>query len=365
MSGSAAAGEFPPPPGVLRRARAGGQRLVRTVGAENLSLLFALAVLVLMIASQSDKFFLSQNLLNIGQNISVVGLVAIGQTLVIVAGMLDISVGSIAGVASVVAALVLLTSGDVVGGSGLAVSAGNAPLAVVGGIAAGIALGLVNGLIITVLRVNAVIATLATLSAFRGLAFLIAPDGKPVTVLNQSFISLGTGRLDLIPGWPIPVSLIILVAVGIGFAVLMRYTVFGRSVYALGGNPVAARLAGININRLRLAIYGLSGAAAGMAGIILTARTNSGQPASGSQGLELEAITAVFLGGASLQGGRGTIAGTMLAVVLIGALSNGMNLLGIPTFYQLVAKGALLVLAVAISQWRQARAERARTRIAV
>lgn len=341
-----------------------GRQIIASVGAENLSLLIALAILVVLIASQSDKFFLSQNLLNIGQNISVVGLVAIGETIVIVAGMLDISVGSIAGVASVVAALVLLGSGEVVGGSGLAVSAGNAPVAVIAGIGVGLVLGLVNGFIITALRVNAVIATLATLSAFRGLAFLIAPDGKPVTVLNQGFIALGTGRLDLIPGWPIPVSLLILLAVAVGFGVLMRYMDFGRAVYALGGNPAAARLAGIHVTRLKLWIYALSGAAAGMAGIILTARTNSGQPASGSQGLELEAITAVFLGGASLQGGRGTIAGTMLAVVLIGALSNGMNLLGIATFYQLVAKGALLVVAVAISQWRQARAERARTRVA-
>ena len=360
--GSAASGA--PAVGAGRQSGTSARRIVGLVGAENLSLLIALAILVLLIASQSNKFFLSQNLLNIGQNISVVGLVAVGETIIIVAGMLDISVGSIAGVASVVAALVLLGSGDVVGGSGLAVSAGNAPLAVAGGVLAGLLLGLVNGFIITALRVNAVIATLATLSAFRGLAFLIAPEGKPVTVLNQSFISLGTGRLDLIPGWPIPISLLVLLTVAIGFAVLMRYMDFGRAVYALGGNPAAARLAGIHVTRLKLSIYALSGAAAGMAGIILTARTNSGQPASGSQGLELEAITAVFLGGASLQGGRGTIAGTMLAVVLIGALSNGMNLLGIPTFYQLVAKGALLVVAVAISQWRQARAERARTRVA-
>lgn len=345
-------------------ARVAAGRVVGAVGAENLSLLLALAALVGLIASQSDKFFLPQNLLNIGQNMSVVGLVAIGETLVIVAGMLDISVGSIAGVASVVAALVLLSSGDVVGGPGLAVNAGSGSLAVAGGIVAGLVLGVANGLIITVLRVNAVIATLATLSAFRGLAFLIAPEGKPVTVLNQGFISLGTGRIEIIPGWAIPVSLIVLLAVAAGFAVLMRYMDFGRSVYALGGNPAAARLAGINVNRLKLAIYAMSGATAGMAGIILTARTNSGQPASGSQGLELEAITAVFLGGAALQGGKGTIAGTMLAVVLIGTLSNGMNLLGIPTFYQLVAKGGLLIIAVAISQWRQARTERARTRLA-
>lgn len=366
-AGTLAEAESPTPPVSAPRPRAGARtgiaRALSVVGPENLSLLIALAVLVALIASQSRFFLTSGNLLNIGQNISLVGLLAIGETLVIVAGMLDISVGSMAGVASVVAALVLLNSGDVVGGGGLASAAGSAPLAVLAGLAAGLVLGLVNGLIITVLRVNPVIATLATLSAFRGLAFLIAPEGKPVTVLNQGFIALGSGRIEVVPGWDIPVSLIILVAVALGAHVLMRYMDFGRAIYALGGNQAAARLAGINVNRLKTELYVLSGLAAGLAGIILTARTNSGQPASGSQGTELEAITAVFLGGAALQGGKGTIAGTMLAVLLVGTLSNGMDLLGIPTFYQLVAKGALLVLAVAVGQYRQARAERARTRI--
>ncbi len=139
----------------------------------------------------------------------------------------------------------------------------------------------------------------------------------------------------------------------------MRYTVFGRNVYAMGGNPEAARLAGVHLDRMKLAIYAFSGAMAGLGGVILTARTSSGQPASGSEGLELEVITSVFLGGAIMAGGKGTIGGTILAVTLLATLSNGMNLLGMPTFYQLVAKGMLLVVAVAIGQWRMARSERA------
>lgn len=330
-------------PGLLKRMTA-------TVGAENLSLILALVILVIVIASQTDAFFLPRNLLNIGQNISVVGLVAIGVTIVIVSAGLDISVGSIAGVASVVSALMVTMVGTVIGG-------------VVVGVAAGAVLGLVNAAVITFLRVNPVIATLATFSAFRGLAFLIAPGGRSIGVLDQDFVWLGVGRLFAGDGFPgIPVPLVILVGVALIAHFVLRYSVFGRSVYAMGGNPVAARLAGINLTRMKFMMYSASGALAGLAGVIVTARTSSGQPASGTQGLELEAITAVFLGGAILAGGKGTIAGTMLAVLLIGTLSNGMNLMGIPTFYQLVAKGLLLIVAVAIGQWRMVRSERLQAR---
>jgi len=321
-------------------------RITRFVGAENLSLIIALVLLVALLVSQSPFFFASRNILNIGQNMAVVGLIAVGMTLVIVSAGLDISVGSIAGCASVAVAIMVTDYHSIAGG-------------IVVGILLGAVLGLVNAAIINVLRVNPVVATLATLSAFRGLAFLIAPDGKPIGVLDETFGLLGSGRwfvYDNFAGVPIAFIIMIVVAV-IGHFVLSS-TVFGRSIYTMGGNPAAARLAGINLNRMRYYIYAISGALAGLAGIIVTARTSSGQPASGTQGLELEAITSVFLGGAILAGGKGTIFGTMLAVTLLATLSNGMNLLGIPTFYQLVAKGILLVVAVAIGQWRMARAER-------
>ncbi|WP_421724947.1 ABC transporter permease [Bauldia sp.] len=328
------------------------QAATRFVGPENLSLLIALAILVVLIASQTEHFFSARNLLNIGQNMTVVGLVAVGMTLVIVSAGLDISVGSIAGAASVVSAIMVASFGTIIGG-------------VAFGIALGALLGTVNATIITFLRVNPVVATLATFSAFRGLAFLIAPEGRPVGVLDPTFALLGSGRVFTVgefPGIPIP-FIILLVIAGIAHFV-MSSTVFGRSIYTMGGNPTAARLAGINLTRMKFYIYSISGALAGLAGVIVTARTSSGQPASGTQGLELEAITAVFLGGAILAGGKGTIVGSMLAVTLLATLSNGMNLLGIPTFYQLVAKGLLLVVAVAIGQWRMARAERQQSRAA-
>jgi ribose transport system permease protein/L-arabinose transport system permease protein len=156
---------------------------------------------------------------------------------------------------------------------------------------------------------------------------------------------------------------VILVAVAILVHIIMTYTDFGRAIYAIGGNAAAARLAGINLSRVRILMYMLSGGIAGLAGVLLTARTTSGNPVNGT-GLELQAITAVFLGGAATAGGKGTIFGTFLAVILVGVLNNGMNLLGFNTFVQRIALGMLLIAAVAISQWRQARAETVRTRIA-
>ncbi len=327
------------------------QRGLRLIGAENLSLIIALILLVALIVSQTEFFFSARNLFNIGQNMAVVGLIAVGMTMVIVSAGLDISVGSIAGCASVVCALVVSQAGTVAGGIGA-------------GVAIGLVLGLINALIINYLRVNAVVATLATFSAFRGVAFLIAPEGRPVGVLDPTFALLGSGRFLKIGDFPgIPIAFAILLGVVVAGHFVMSSTVFGRQVYSMGGNPAAARLAGINLNRMRLWIYAISGGLSGLAGVIVTARTSSGQPASGTQGLELEAITAVFLGGALLAGGKGTVVGTMLAVLLLAVLSNGMNLLGIPTFYQLVAKGLLLVLAVAIGQWRMAASEARQARL--
>ncbi len=241
------------------------------------------------------------------------------------------------------------------------------------GIYAGVNAGMTNGFIVTTRRVNPIIATLGTLAAFAGIAFLLAPGGKPVGVMTQpDFTWMAQGRLlgDMaIPAlngsnWTgIPVLTVILVIVAVFVHVIMSYTDFGRAIYAIGGNDTAARLAGINLTRVRMTMYMLSGGIAGLAGVLLAARTTSGNPINGV-GLELQAITAVFLGGAATTGGKGTVMGTFLAVILVGVLNNGMNLLGFNTFVQRVALGLLLIAAVAISQWRQARAENSRTRIA-
>lgn len=354
------------------------RRLINRIGADNLSLLIALLVLVLLITVVSgwagmtggDKFFTWQNLMNsLAQAIVIVGLLAIGETVVIVAGGLDISVGSVASIGSVVSAYVLVFGVTV--GSLTILPIGNVIFAVCAGILAGMIAGIINGFIITVLRVNPIIATLGTLAAFAGIAFLLAPDGKPIGVVTQSgFTWLAQGRLftDLhIPDlngsrWTgVPFLTIILIAAAAIFHVIMAFTDYGRSIYAIGGNETAARLAGINLVRVRIIMYMLSGGVAGLAGVLLTARTTSGNPINGV-GLELQAITAVFLGGAATAGGKGTVVGTFLAVLIVGVLNDGMNLLGFNTFVQRVALGLLLIGAVAVSQWRQARDEKARSR---
>lgn len=312
--------------------------LLDRLGLHNVSLLFALAILLIIFGGlRSDVFFSSRNILNIGLAITILGVLAMSQTVVIVAGGLDISVGSMVGLTTISTAMAIQVSDSP--GAGI-----------VAGLVVGAIAGMVNGLIITYGRVNAVIATLGTMAIFRGIAFILS-DGQSISIFNETFRFMGVGT---ILGLQFPIW--VLVASAVLFQVFLAKTIVGRNVYALGGNPVVARFSGINVNRYRIGIYVMSGVFAGVAGILLAARTGSGQPISGSQGLELEAITAAVLGGCALQGGKGTIVGALLGVAIIGVLNNGMILTSVPTFYQLLAKGSLLILAVIIAEYQQNRA---------
>ena len=310
------------------------RRVLGVVGVQNISLLMAIALVVTIIGSQNPLFFTVGNLRVIGTAIAISGLLAVVQTIVIIMGALDISVGSIAGLTSVTSAMIFTATGPLLG--------------VVGAVAIGMLCGLLNGCIIVFGRVNPVIATLATLAAYKGIAQLIS-DGRAqgYTGADGFFVFLARGSII-----GVPTLIWVLVVVAVLAHVLLRYTSIGRNIYAVGGNDIASRLAGININRYIIGVYIVTGAVAAIAGILITARTGSGQPVSGSEGLELEAITAAALGGAALKGGKGTIAGTILAVILLGILTNGMTLLGVNSFWQNVAKGGLLVVAVIIQQLR-------------
>ncbi len=309
-------------------------RVTERIGIHNISLLVALVgLLVIFGVLRGDVFFSTRNLLNIGMGVAILGVLAISQTGVIVSGGLDISVGSIVGLTTVATAMAIQAT-DM---AGVGLLAG----IVVGGLA-----GLVNGLLITYGRINAVIVTLGTMAIFRGIAFILS-NGQSISIFNDAFRWIGTGR---ILGLPAP--LWILVAVAIGFYVFMHKSIVGRNYYAIGGNAIVARLSGLNIPSYRVAIYVVSGIMAGVGGIMLAARTGSGQPISGSDGLELEAITAAFLGGCAMQGGRGTVVGALLGVAIIGVLNNGMILTAVPTFYQMLAKGTLLILAVFLAEYR-------------
>lgn len=317
--------------------RPGGlRRVLQAVGVQNISLIVALVVLVAIIGSQDGNFFLISNIKTIGTTVSIVGVLAVVQTLVMLLGGLDISVGSAAGLTSVLSAMVFTASG----------SAGLGILAALG---VGLVTGLFNGVVIIYGRVNAVIATLATYAGFRGLANLISGGrAQGYTGTDPTFVFLARGAIA-----GIPTLIWVLAVVALLVHLMLRYTDIGRNIYAMGGNPTAARLAGINLNRYVIGCYVAAGVVAAVAGILLTARTGSGQPTSGSQGLELQAITAAALGGVAMQGGKGTISGTVLAVILLGVLQNGLTILGVNSFWQDIAQGFLLVVAVVIQQRRR------------
>ncbi|HEY9371620.1 ABC transporter permease [Streptomyces sp.] len=311
-------------------------KLLTGIGGQNISLIGALVVVLVLFGALNDNYLSLSNMQVIAEAATITGLLAIVQTVVIICGGLDISVGSQVGVASVVSAMVFTTTGS------------NALLGMAAAVGVGVVVGALNGLIIVYGRVNPTIATLAGLAAYKGLAQLLSDGRAQGYVLNDDvFIFLGRGK---IAGLPVMVWILIVVAVTVHL--LLKYTDIGRNLYAIGGNDTAARLAGIGINKYLIFVYTLIGVVAAVAGILLTARTGSGQPVSGSEGLELKAITAAALGGAALKGGKGGIGGTLLAVALLGCLENGLTVEGINTFWQNVAQGALLVIAVVIQQRR-------------
>lgn len=278
----------------------------------------------------SDRFFTVNNILNVLRQVSINTIIAGGMTLVILTGGIDLSVGS------VLAFSAALMAGLVAGGAPPA-------MAVLTGLGAGAILGLVNGLLVTRGRVAPFVATLATMTIARGLT-LVYTEGRPITGLPASLRALGTAYLG-----PIPVPIILMaVVVGLVYLVL-AHTPFGRFLYAVGSNEEAARFAGIAVGRVKLWAYTLGGLAAALAGAILTGRLNSAQPTAGG-GFELDAIAAVVLGGTSLSGGQGGVLGTVVGALIIGILDNGLNLLNVSSFYQQVAKGAVILLAVLIDR---------------
>jgi ribose transport system permease protein len=272
------------------------------------------------------------NWLNILTAVAVAGIIAAPATLLLVAGQFDLSVGSGTAFTGVMLAYM-------VAGHGL--STGLGVLLV---LACGLGIGVVNGFFVTVVGVNALITTLGMLAVLRGLGKVVS-GGQ--TLILDNFGSLGTSR----PFWNIPTPVLILAVIFVVFWYIMRYTVFGRSMYAIGANPVAARLTGLRSRRLIWGGFVLSGLCTALGGLILTSQLGAASPVA-SLGLELSVVTAVILGGASLSGGRGTILGTILGLLIIGVLNNGLILLNVDPFYQEVAQGMLLIAAVSFDQLR-------------
>jgi ribose transport system permease protein len=259
-----------------------------------------------------------------------VGIVACGVTIGIIAGVFDLSVGAIFGVAAVVAAKT-------------AVATGNALVGIVVGMASGALLGLVNAVLVSTLRINSFIATLASSIVFRGIAILVT-SGMIVTVTDEVFSTLGTGTL-----LHAKYTVFVYLAVILLTSFLLEKTALGRYFFAVGGNPEAARLSGIPVERVRAAAFVISGACASIAGVLAASRTSSAQPDLGI-GLELSAIAAAVVGGTSITGGEGAIWRAVLGVLILAMIGNGFNLLGINTIYQQIVQGVLIVVAVGADQ---------------
>lgn len=294
------------------------------------ALVLVLVAMIVFFATQSEYFLTSLNIVNILVSASVIGIIAAPATLLLVSGNFDLSVGS--GVALIG---VVMAWGAANYGIGVALL-----LALI----TGLIIGVVNGFSVTVVGINALITTLAMLAILRGLALVLA-DGQ--TLLLSDFNWLGNARpfLDI----PLPVFIFIAVTLIVGF--IMRFTVYGRSMYAIGANPVAARLAGIKTKTAIFIAFLMSGVAVVIGGLILVSQLGAASPQAGL-GLELAVVTAVILGGASLAGGRGTITGTVLGVFILGVLNNGLTLMNIDSFWQQVAQGVLLLIAVGFDQLR-------------
>lgn len=296
-------------------------------------MLLVLAALFTACSFGVEGFFSWVNLRGLALAVSMTGMVACTMLFCLAAGDFDLSVGSVVACAGVIGAVVMRSSGSIAAG-------------VAAALAFGAAVGWINGFVVARLRINALIATLASMQVVRGLAFILS-GGSAVSIGDEAFFALGNAAPA---GVPVPVWITAGCFALFGF--ILNRTVFGRDTLAVGGNPEAAHLAGIPVARVKLVIFTVQGLMAAAAGLVLAARVTSGQPNT-SQGFELEVISACVLGGVSLTGGVGRMGFVIAGVLIMGIVQNAMNLLNVPTFYQYVARGLILLAAVLFDRWKQ------------
>ena len=310
--------------------------------------LIFLILLMAVFAIVEPRFLSQVNLFNIARQVSVTGLLAIGMTFVILTAGIDLSIGSLLAFAGLVAAAVAkgglsdrFTVGDDTIGYGW-------PLAALAAIALGMAGGFVQGLAITKLKVPPFVVTLGGMSVFRGAALLFAAGG-PISGFEPGFAWWGQGKIG-----PVPVPVILFLICAATAHIVLRYARFGRRVYAVGGNPEAARLSGLNVNRIICSVYVIMGFFAGLCAFVLSARLNSAEAVAGT-GYELTVIASVVIGGTSLFGGVGTIFGTVIGSLLIGVLLNGLVILNVSSYIQQIIIGVIIVLAVSFDTFAKSR----------
>ncbi len=298
----------------------------------------ALALLVIVLSVIEPNFRTASNLMGLLRQASFNGLIAFGMTLVILSDGIDLSVGSVFAIAAIICAELIMAGMNTV-------------LAVLIALVAGTALGLVSGFLVAKCRLQAFIATLITMTAYRGVAYIIT-DGRPISRLAESatsgaffFKAMGKGNLLLFETIKIPIPALILILAFVVVWFILTKTTFGRRIYATGSNAKCAKLVGVDTAKIKMACYGISGFLASLAGLLMCSRLNAAQPTFGD-GYELDAIAATALGGTSMSGGRGKITGTIAGVLIIAVLNNGMNLLEVSTYYQDVIKAVVILVAV-------------------
>lgn len=313
--------------------------LLGLLRAQEMSVLLALLLVSAGIALVTPYFLTTDNLMGVFRSFSLTAIMSVGMVMVIVTGGIDLSVGSVMGLSGLVTALAFQNGFPTV-------------VCVSFGLGVGFVFGLTNGLLVTAGRLPPFIATLGTLSIGRGLMYIVT-RGVPVTPdTPEVFNAIGQGYVGLVPA-----PVIIMLVLATAFSVIMRFTTFGRHVYATGGNEQAAWLSGVNTSRVKLVVYTLAGAISAIAGIVAFSRYLSAEPASGF-GIELDVIAAAVIGGASLSGGVGSVQGAILGAALTGIIANGVVLMNINTYAQQTITGGVILIAVSIDVWRHGRKER-------
>jgi len=304
---------------------------------EDAGMLIVYLAMFVVVSITVPYFLTVQNLIGLSLSVSMVGMLACTMLFCLAAGDFDLSIGSVVAFGGIVNAVMMVEM------------PGHIALPVLLSLAVCFLIGLFNGFVIARIGINALITTLATMQIVRGLGFIMS-NGVAVGIANDAFYRVGNGTLLGVP-FPIWVTLVSFLV----FGFLLNGTVYGRNTLAIGGNKEAARLSGIDVDWTKMVIFSLQGLMAGAAGVILSSRITSGQP-NASQGFELDVISACVLGGVSLSGGVGTIVGTLVGVLIMGTVQNVLNLLNVPTFYQYVVRGTVLLLAVLFDQLKQRRA---------
>lgn len=296
-----------------------------------------LILMVVGISSVKPIFLKSANIINIFKQVSVIGTLAYGVTLIIISEGIDLSSGSVVALVGVVSASIATMGGSVL-------------LAILAGLLAGAICGAINGAIIAKTDIPPFIATLGMMTVARGVALLYS-GGKPIGHINENFLIIGAGKI----GW-LPISVIIFLSMGVVSHILLRKTKFGKTIYAIGGNEKAALICGLNVKKIKILLYTYAGIMSAIGGLILTARISSGSPVSGVS-YELDAIASAVIGGTSLSGGTGFISGTIIGALIIGVLNNGLMLLGVSPYWQQIIKGIIIVGAVVLDATKNKRSK--------